>query len=131
MLNHGLRVCHGQGNEATLVLLAAMAATGLRFGGFADNEGKFCGRWSTLKTKMGDMLFQWDAGSTEQNVIAHLPGDKLTALFTGADLDLSARRRFTLAERLGISDRSLEAIEAKAAADAIALAGSGHRRSDW
>ena len=121
MLNHGLRVCHGQGNEATLVLLAAMAATGLRFGGFADNEGKFCGRWSTLKTKMGEMLFQWDAGSTEQNVIAHLPGDKLTALFTGADLDLSARRRFTLAERLGISDRSLEAIEAKAAADAIAL----------
>ena len=121
LLDHGLRVCHGQGNEATLELLEAMAATGLRFGGFADNEGKFSGRWSTLKSKMGKMLFQWGAGSTEQNVIAQLPEDKLIALFTVVDPDLSAGRRFTLAERLGILDRRLEAIEAKAAADEIAL----------
>ncbi len=98
-----------------------MAATGLRFGGFADNEGRFSGRWSALKTKMGDMLFQWGAGSTDQNVIAQLPEDKLTALITGADPDISARRRFTLAERLEISDRSLQAIEAKTAAGAISL----------
>ena len=123
LLDHGLRVCHGQGNEATLELLEAMAATGLRFGGFADNEGKFSGRWSTLKSKMGKMLFQWGAGSTEQNVIAQLPEDKLNALITDADPNLSAGRRFTLAERLGISDRSLEAIEASAAADEIALRG--------
>ena len=123
LLDHGLRVCHGQGNEATLELLEALAATGIRFGGFADNEGKFSGRWSTLKSTMGKMLFQWCAGSTEQNVIVQLPEDKLTALFTGTDPDLSAGRRFTLAERLGISDRSLESIEAKVAADEIALRG--------
>ena len=121
LLGHGLRVCHGQGNQATLELLEAMAKTGLRFGGFADNEGESCGRWSMLKTKMGEMLFQWGTGSTDQNVIVQLREDKLTALITGANSDLSARRRFTLAERLGISDKSLEAIEAKAAADTIAL----------
>ena len=121
LLDHGLRVCDGQGNEATLKLLEAMAATGVRFGGFADNEGEFSGRWSTLKTKMGEMLFQWGAGSTDQNVIAQVPEDKLTVLITGPNPDISARRRFTLAERLGISNRSLEAIETEAAADGIAL----------
>ena len=123
LVDHGLRVCYGQGNEATLELLEALAAAGLRFGGFADNEGKFSGRWATLKSKMDKMLFQWDAGSTEQNVIAQLPEDKLTELCTCADPDLSTSRRFTLAERLGISDRSLEAIETKAATDEIALRG--------
>jgi len=121
LLDHGLRVCLGQGNEATLDLLEAMASAGLRFGGFADNEAKFPGRWSTLKARMGDLLFQWSAGSTDQNVIAQIPFDKLTALLTGVDPNLSARRRFTLAERLGISDRSLEAIQVKAKADSIDL----------
>ena len=121
LLDHGLRVCHGQGNEATLELLEALAVTGLRFGGFADNEGKFSGRWSTLKTKMGKTLFQWGAGSTEQNVIVQLPEDKLIALISGVNADLAARRCFTLAQRLGMSDQSLESIESKAAEDAIAL----------
>ena len=121
LLDHGLRVCHGQGNEASLELLEALADTGLRFGGFADNEGKFSGRWSTLKTKMGKTLFQWGAGSPEQNVIAQLPEDKLIALISGVNADLAARRRFTLAQRLGMSDQSLESIESKAAEDAIAL----------
>lgn len=121
LLDHGLRVCHGQGNEATLNLLEALAGAGLRFGGFADNEQKFPGRWSALKTTMGKILFQWTTGSTDQNVIAHIPEDRLTDLLTGVDPDLSARRRFTLADRLGISDKSLDAIQVKAQADSIDL----------
>lgn len=113
LLDHGLRVCYGQGNEETLKLLEALACAGLRFSGFADNEGKFPGRWSTLKARMGDMLFQWSTGSTDQNVIAHIPEDHLPIFLTDVDSNLSARRRFTLAERLGISDRSLEAIQSE------------------
>lgn len=122
LLDQGLRVCHGQGNEATLDLLEAMAGAGLRFGGFADNEGLFPGRWSALKAKMGQTLFQWGAASTDQNVIAQIPEDRLTDLLTGVDTDLSARRRFTLAQRLGIlPDQSLEAIQGIAQADAVDL----------
>lgn len=121
LLDHGLRVCHVQGNEATLNLLEAMASARLCFGGFVDNEAKFPGRWTALRNSMGDTIFQWSAGSTDQNVIAQIPSHKLTTLLTGVEPGLSARRLFTLAEWLGIPDRSLEAIEAKAVADGVAL----------
>lgn len=117
LLDHGLRVCNGQGNEATLHLLEAMAGAGLRFGGFVDNEGSSPGRWSALKSNMGQTLFQWASSSTDQNVIANIPEDKLTDLIAGIDAQVSASRRFTLAARLGISDMSLEAIQAKVQAD--------------
>ena len=122
LLDHGLRVCHGQGNEATLGLLEAMASARLRFGGFADNEARFPGRWSALKSKMSDTLFQWDTGSTDQNVIGHIGDDRLTDLLIGTDTNRSAGRRFTLADRLGIlPDQSLDAIEAKVQAESIDL----------
>ncbi len=121
LLDHGLRVCYGQGNEATMNLLEALACAGLRFGGFADNEGLFRGRWSTLKAKMGQTLFQWDAGSTDQNVIACIPEDRLSDLLTGVDSDLGAWRRSTLADRLRISDKSFDAIQDKAQTDSIDL----------
>ena len=47
--DHGVRVCDGQGNDATLNLLEALTDGGLMFGGFADDEGKALGRWSALK----------------------------------------------------------------------------------
>lgn len=121
LLDHGLRVCHGHGNEATLDLLETMASAGLRFGGFADNEGRSPGRWSALKVNMGQTLFQWGTGSTDQNVVAEIPEDKLTDLIARVDTQASASRRFTLAARLGISDKSLDAIQAKAQADSIDL----------
>lgn len=102
-LDHGLRVCNGQGNDATLNLLEAMASGGLMFGGFADNEGTDTGRWNALK------------GSTEENVIAYIQDDDLVRLITEAEADVQAERRLTLADRLGIADRSLEAIVANAA----------------
>jgi putative ATP-dependent endonuclease of OLD family len=36
--DHGIHVTDGRGHESTLGLLEALAAGGLRFGGFADNE---------------------------------------------------------------------------------------------
>ncbi|MEW8030274.1 MAG: AAA family ATPase [Candidatus Thiodiazotropha sp.] len=116
-LDQGLRVCDGQGNQSTLNLLEAMASGGLTFGGFVDDEGTDSGRWTSLKTAMGSILFQWNAGSTEESVIAQIPDDYLENLITGAGADVEAERRLTLADRLGSADRSLEAI--KGAADDI------------
>lgn len=134
-LDHGLRVCNGQGNVPTLDLLEAMVSGGLAFGGFVDNEGTFTGRWSTLKASLGSMLFQWGTGSTEQSVISQIAEEKLVRLITDADADVQAERRRTLAERLGITDRSLEAIQEEAKGDfrgllIAAATGSGYGAPD-
>lgn len=110
--DHGVRVCDGQGNPATLDLLEALAGGGLTFGGFADDEGQASGRWSALKAKMGDRLFQWTNGCTEESIIGLVPDDRLVELIAHDDTGVSAERRLTLASRLGIGDRSLEAIQA-------------------
>jgi putative ATP-dependent endonuclease of the OLD family len=108
--DHGVRVCDGQGNPATLDLLEALADSGLAFGGFADNEGQASGRWAAVKAKMGDRLFQWTAGCTEENIIKLVPDDRLAELIAHSDAGVSAERRVTLAMRLGIEDKSLDAI---------------------
>ena len=113
-LDQGLRVCDGQGNPATLDLLEAMASGGLMFGGFADDEGTSSGRWTSLKASMGDTLFQWDSGCTEENVVAHIQDRDLVRLITEVEADVQAERRLTLADRLRITDRSLEAISTNA-----------------
>lgn len=120
LLDLGVRVCDGQGNPATLNLLEAMNSGGLVFGGFVDNEEQSSGRWGKLKTSMSGLLFQWGSGSTEENVIKHIEERRLTELLTKAEPDIQAERRLTLAERLGATDRSLEAIT-EAAEDLRAL----------
>lgn len=113
-LDQGLRVCDGQGNPATLDLLEAMASGRLTFGGFADNEGQSSGRWTGLKARMGALLFQWDAGSTEENIIALVDENRLTKLIKNEDGLFDPERCLTLATRLGIEDRSVETIVDKA-----------------
>lgn len=110
--DHGVRICDGQGNSATLDLLEALADGGLVFGGFADHEGQARGRWSTLKSKMGDRLFQWTAGCTEENIIPRVDESRLTELIAHPDAGVAAERRVTLAARRGIEDKSLDAIRA-------------------
>jgi putative ATP-dependent endonuclease of OLD family len=110
--DHGVRVCDGQGNPATLDLLEALTAGGLTFGGFADDEGQSPGRWSALKTKMGNRLFRWSTGCTEENIIKLVPNDRLAELIAHQDEGVSGERRVTLATRLGIVDKSLDAIRA-------------------
>ena len=121
LLDHGLRVCDGQGNESTLGLLETMARAHLNFAGFADNEGTNTGRWNSLKAAMGNSLFQWAADATDSNVIAQIPEEHLDTLIAGTDADVCAERRLTLATRLGIKDRTLDAIKVGAAAKGIGL----------
>lgn len=112
ILDHGLSVCNGEGNAESLKVLEALAGAGVVFGGFVDNEAESIGRWAALKTKMGDLLFQWESGCTEENVIAQITEPRLVELITAARADVAAERRATLATRLDIEDTSMEAIQA-------------------
>ncbi|WP_292409273.1 AAA family ATPase [Mesorhizobium sp.] len=113
-LDYGVRVCDGQGNDAVLGLLETLAATGLRFAGLVDDEGRAPGRWATLKGNLGDRLLQWQNGCTEQVVIDAIPDGRLADLIRDESGDLPGARLRTLSVRLGIADRELEAIEAAA-----------------
>lgn len=111
--DHGIRVCDGQGTPTVLGLLEAMSNGGLKFAGFVDSTTEDPTRWRALKEKMGDLLFQWESGSTEASVIKLVEDGKLTELIKDEDGAYDPERRKTLADRLGIDDKSLEAIVAK------------------
>lgn len=110
-LDHGVRVCDGQGNAATLDLLETLSSAGLQFAGLVDDEGTHPGRWQKLKQTLGDSLHQWPKGCTEQQVIAAVPDTRLQDLLKDNDGDLDGRRMRTLADRLGLQDKALPAIE--------------------
>lgn len=110
-LDYGVRVCDGQGNSATLNLLETLVTAGLLFAGIADDEGIAPERWRNLKLSLRDRLLQWPKGCTEQHVIGAIPDDKLKELLKVGDdgMDDGDRLR-TLADRLGLQDKSPEAI---------------------
>ena len=110
----GVHVTDGGGHEATLGLLEALAAGGLRFGGFADDEGQHPTRWQNVTEKLDKLLFRWASGCIEENVIGVVPDDKLEALLTDAENDKTGMRLRTLADRLGIQEKNFATINAKA-----------------
>ncbi len=111
-LDHGVRVCDGQGNGATLDLLETLASSGLLFAGLADDEGTAPERWRKLKDKLKGRLHQWPKGCTEDHVIGAVPEANLLALLKDAEGELDGYRLRTLAERLGLQDKSMQAIDA-------------------
>jgi len=118
---HGVHVTDGGGHDSTLGLLEALANAGLRFGGFADDEGQHPTRWQKLAQKLGNLLFRWRSGCIEQNIIGVMPEDKLMALLTDPEDEKTGRRLRTLAERLGIQDKEFASVQAKAGAGLRAL----------
>jgi len=118
---HGIHVADGGGHEATLGLLEALAAGGLRFGGFADEEGLHPTRWWNVAQKLDKLLFRWQSGGIEKNIINLLPDDKMEALLTDPADDKTGMRLRTLADRLGIQQKDLATIKAKAGSGLKAL----------
>ena len=110
-LDHGVRVCDGQGNDATLDLLETLTSSGLLFAGLADNEGTAPERWKKLKEKLKGRLLQWPKGCTEDHVIGAIPDANLLELLKDAEGELDGYRLRTLADRLGLQDKTTEAIE--------------------
>lgn len=110
---HGIRVSDGGSNSEALTVLRGLAASGLAVAGFADNEGTQEGSWQQVKDKLGELLMRWPNGCLETNIVPHLGDDQIEAFITDPEGDAGERLR-TLADRLGIQDKSLAAILAKA-----------------
>jgi putative ATP-dependent endonuclease of OLD family len=114
---HGVHVSDGGGHETTLRFLEALAAAGLRFGGFADDEGKHPTRWQNVANILDKLLFRWKSGSLEENIIAVVPDSKLEALLTDPKDDKTGMRLRTLADRLEIREKDFTTITAKAGSE--------------
>lgn len=104
--DYGVRVTSAGGNDRALDLLEALAAGGSTFSGFVDYENRCRGRWDALKESMGNYLLQWDSGCLEENVIAEYDNDQLESLLFDDDGDHDGYRLRTLADRLGLDDKS-------------------------
>jgi putative ATP-dependent endonuclease of OLD family len=120
-LDHGVRVCDGQGNNATLGVLETLASAGLVFAGLADNEGKDSGKWKALKEKLGDKLLQWPDSCTEKHVISAVPEQNLLELLKDEDGDYDGQRLRNLADRLATADKELSTIQGAIAAQGRTL----------
>ena len=118
---YGIHVSEGGGHETTLILLEALSKGGLRFGGFADNEGKYPTRWKSVEDKLEKLLFRWISGCVEENIINALPDDKLEALIIDPLEEKTGARLRTLADRLGVTDKDFQTIKADAGANLKAL----------
>jgi putative ATP-dependent endonuclease of OLD family len=119
---HGVHVSDGGGHETTLGLLEALAKGGLRFGGFADEEGgKHPDRWKKVAEKLDKLLFRWTSGCLEENIIRAVPDDKLEILLIDPEDDKTGMRLRTLADRLGSQEKDFETIKSKAGAGLKAL----------
>lgn len=110
---HGIWVSDGGSNSETLTVLQALTRSGLAFGGFADEEGTDGTGWAKVRAHLGDLLLRWKSGCLEANVIAHIPEEKLEDFIRDPDGSSGERLR-TMADRLGIADKSVEALRAKA-----------------
>lgn len=120
-LDHGVRVCDGQGNQSSLNLLEAINKAGLRFATLVDDESDFGGRWKAMKSSLGNLMHQWVGGCTEQRVIAAIPDIELDKMLTDEEGKPHYSRLGTLAERLGIGDSPLAAIKQAASAQGLQL----------
>jgi putative ATP-dependent endonuclease of OLD family len=119
---HGIHVSDGGGHETALGVLEALAEGGLRFGGFADDEGgKHPDRWKKLGGKLGHLLFRWPSLCIEENIVGATPDDKLEALLTDPRDEKTGMRLRTLADRLAIDEKDFASIKTKASSGLKAL----------
>jgi putative ATP-dependent endonuclease of OLD family len=113
---HGIHIADGTGHDTTIAVLEALAEGGMRFGGFADDEGRHPDRWATLKQRLGDLLFRWKTGDIESNVMSAVSDAGLRALLVDPTDRKTGWRLRTLADRLDLEDKEFETVSAKAGA---------------
>jgi putative ATP-dependent endonuclease of the OLD family len=109
LLDRGIWITDGCGNDNTLSLLEGLVESGLAFAAFADDEGRDATKWAMVKSKLGPLLFRWNSGCIEENIIKIVPADRLEELIAAPNGETGDRLR-TLADRLGIPDKNLAAI---------------------
>ncbi len=120
--DRGVYIADGGGNDDALILLEALSQGGVKFAGFVDNEGRNQGRWAAVKNRVGPLLFQWNAGNLEENVIPKFAHDQIAALIADSANERTGQRLRTLAERLEIDSASFEDLS-KRASERLGVAG--------
>lgn len=118
---HGIHVTDGGGHDTTIALLEALGEGGLRFGGFADDEGRHPDRWAKVAKHLGGLLFRWKSGDIETNVIGAVPEESLEQLLIDPADEKTGWRLRTLADRLDIQEKDFPTLKAKAGAGLRAL----------
>ncbi|MHB8799995.1 MAG: ATP-dependent nuclease [Thermoanaerobaculia bacterium] len=113
LLQEGIVVSDGGGNDSALGLLDALSVAGLSVAGFVDDEGRSPTAWTRVKDRLGPLLFRWGTGCVEANVIPLVPDDKLEAFLTPPEAAAGERLR-TLQERLGLAEKDFATIRANA-----------------
>ena len=104
--SHGIHVADAVGHDTAIELLEALAQGGMRFGGFADEEGRHPTRWAALALKLGPLLFRWQSGDIESNIIAAVSDAQLEQFIADPEDEKNGWRLRTLAMRLGVEDKS-------------------------
>jgi len=113
LLEYGIWISDAEGNDKALELLEAFGKNHLTCGGFADEEGRFPTRWAGVKQTLGKLLFQWQSGCTESEIIAHIPDAKMLQLIEDPAGEKTGERLRTLAERLGSKEKDFDSLKAK------------------
>jgi putative ATP-dependent endonuclease of OLD family len=114
---HGIHVSDGNGNDNTLDILEALAEGGLKFGGFADDEGSNPQRWAKVVAAQDSLVFRWKAGSIEENIIRAVANDQLEELLQCPNGEKTGERLRTLADRLNITEKAFQTVSATAGAN--------------
>ena len=120
LLAHGIWITDGCGNDSTLELLEGLANSGLKFGGFADDEGQSRDRWAAVKKKLNHLLFRWASGCIEKNIIELVQPASLEEFIRDDGDEQTGERLRTLADRLGLIDKDFSSIKAQSI-DLVAL----------
>ena len=108
----GIHVTDGHGHDSALGLLEALCKAGMQFGAFIDNEGRSPTRRARLTDSFGGLLFRWQNGCTEENVLRCIPNNRIQELLD--EVEKTGERLRALADRLKIPDKSFSALAATA-----------------
>ena len=128
----GVHITDGGGNDDALTLLEALSLGGVKFGGFVDNENRDAGRWRAVKERVQQLVFQWDAGNMEQNILPMFPAEQIRALIEDPTNEKTGLRMRTLADRLEVPDATFEALTERAREHLGAAAGQwNHPLIPW
>ena len=127
----GVYIADGGGNDDALTLLEALSLGGVKFAGFVDNEQRDQGRWKAVKERVGPLLFQWEVGNLEQNVISMFGPDQVASLIADPADERTGQRLRTLQERLGCADSALAALTERALEVAEPPAPGHHPLMRW
>jgi len=110
----GFHVADGGGHDTTIELLESLSRGGMQFGGFADNEDRHPTRWAGVREKLGALLFRWESGDTESNIIDALADEQIEPFITDPEGEKTGQRLRTLMMRLDIQAKDFASIKAAA-----------------